>query len=249
MDAPGLVPRFDLTPAPVNPVSRMGTSPLLIDRTLYTGEILSADAVLFRFSGYLANIFPDWHTGVGRRRKTCFVTAGPINVDVTPVIHFVSTVGGIDEYWMPEGNGEPSWKRTNLKIDQRNVSRTNQALDGNLLKVIRMLKWWNATRNADRLKGIHLETMVIQLMAGRRFTGWSDTLRYLFDGLRAAVLQDCPDPTGLGPPLNSSLAVNDRAETATALAFASHVATRADQLAAQGETQQALLTWRYLFAL
>ena len=156
LEAPTVLGTTDGTPHPlVSQFSRPRT-PLTEDPTLRCGVHFSADAVLDRFAQYLALWFLGKPTGKGRAGKTCFVQFGPINIDLCPVILFKSTVGGIDEYWMPAGGGSPHWKRTNPKQDQAFLSSANQAHDGELLRLIRMMKWWNAKYNADRLKGIHL---------------------------------------------------------------------------------------------
>ena len=43
-------------------------------------------------------------------------------------------------YLIPDGNG--NWKKTDPRIDAANVTNLNQQHNGNILKVIRLAKYW-----------------------------------------------------------------------------------------------------------
>jgi hypothetical protein len=225
------------------------STPLLSDPALLLNGWTNADAVLNRIADWLAALYPKLESGVGTRRRTCFVKLSGVNVDVTPVIWFSPLTPGIDQYWMPEGGGSLSWKPTNPKQDRLNLSAANQAHDGALLKIIRAMKWWNARHNEGRLKGILLETLIVRLLEGQHLDGWANALHYLFANLPDGVLAQCADPTGLGLPLDSTLAYPDRIASAAALVDSGGFANKASEFAIDGNTPMALYTWRMLFPL
>jgi hypothetical protein len=249
MSAPGVRPSNNGVLLPFRAHSSSTTSPLVADPTLQVGNYISADAVLNRVAAYLAHWYPGDETGKGTRQKTCYVRRGGVNVDLTPVVWYSAEDVGIDQYWMPAGGGQVHWKPTNPKEDQRLLTAANQAHDGELLKVVRMMKWWNARRNYDRLKGIHLETIIVRQLVGKRLDGWANTLHYLFDTLRTSVMGPCPDPTGLGAPLDSTLQNPDRAISWTVLDTAYAQACAAMQAAERGDNGMCLRWWRAVFPL
>lgn len=249
LDAHGVSATNAGVPQPLVAHGRNPANLLNTDPAFRAGDLISAEAVVARFGLCLAVIYPDIETGVGERRKTCYVRYGGVNIDLCPVIWYSPIGQGIDQYWMPEGGGSQNWKTTNPKKDQENISAANGLLDGHLLKVVRILKWWNARHNDDRLKGIHLETMVAETLTRFGFAGWAPTLQYLFVALQVALQEECPNPTGLGTPLSASLPDEDRTASLAELAKAKRVADRASLQAEARDIPGALATWRLLFML
>lgn len=247
MNAPLVTARSGYTQLPLTAKYTSLGTPLTNDPSLKEDGFISADKVVTRLAQHLRLLFPDRETGTGGKRRTCYVKVGDVNVDVTPVVWFESTIGGIDQYWMPIGNGSYAWKGTNPKEDQRLLSAANQAHNGELLQIVRLMKWWNANQNGDRLKGIHLETMIRNELAGKELFGWADTIQYLFDRLKWTVQQSCPDPTELGDPLDTSLTSDSRAKSQLSLQAASGYADSAASAAIKGNDADCLKEWRKCF--
>jgi hypothetical protein len=247
MSAPGVRPNHDGVLLDMVAHYSEGETPLVRDGLLSVGNNLNANAILERIAAHLGVWFPDRDSGIGGSRKTCYLRVEEINIDLSPVIWYSPNGGGMDQYWMPAGNGQIHWKPTNPKEDQRNLTTANQAHNGELLKIVRMMKWWNANRNAGRLKGIHLETLIVNLLEGQQLDGWANALHYLFANLGAAVGGICPDPSGLGSPLDSSLSDTDRAASMASINAAYNAAFQASQLAAADYVPMALVQWRTIF--
>lgn len=246
MEAPLLTAVNGFQRLPLTSHYSMPSTPLTHDSNLKVGNLISADAVLDRFVNCLPLWFPDDQTGKGNAGKTAYVKRGGVNVDLSPVLWYASDVGGIDQYWMPAGHSV-SWKPTNPKEDQKFLSTANQAHDGDLLKIIRMMKWWNATFNDDRLKGIHLETMIVNAFQGKSILWWSDSLHYLFGVLSEQLQHSCPDPTGLSDPLDSSLSAQDRQGSRDALWASYILVDQAKALAEAEDIAGCLAKWRIVF--
>jgi hypothetical protein len=249
MDAPNMRMLQNGVELPLQSHYQASSTPLVSDPTLMLNGLTNADAVLNRIAKYLAAMYPGLESGVGTRRKTCFVKLSGVNVDVAPVTWYSPLAAGIDRYWMPAGGGSTFLKATNPRQDQLTLSAANQAHDGDLLKIIRAMKWWNARHNGGRLKGIHLETLIVRSLVGQHLDGWAKTLHYLFSSLTKAVQTECPDPTGLGLPLDSTLSPQDRTASVMALRVAHTFAYEASQSAVAGNNPLALANWRMLFPL
>lgn len=62
-------------------------------------------------------------------------------------------------YIIPDGNG--NWKKTDPRIDSDRLSRLNTAHEGNLLNVIRAIKYWNTRPTMPTMGSYLLENMML----------------------------------------------------------------------------------------
>ena len=81
------------------------------------------------------------------------------NFDLVPCFHTSPEYSGRTYYLIPDGQGE--WKKTDPSKDQDRVSTLNQRHDGNLLAVIRTIKFWNARPTMPSMGSYLLENMVL----------------------------------------------------------------------------------------
>ncbi len=63
------------------------------------------------------------------------------NFDVVPAFITKEDINGKSFYLIPDGKG--NWKKTDPRLDSERVSKLNTAHEGNLLNVIRAIKYWN----------------------------------------------------------------------------------------------------------
>ncbi|MDO8615440.1 MAG: hypothetical protein Q7T33_06845 [Dehalococcoidia bacterium] len=206
--------------------------PITDDPTLRLAGWVSADLVLQRVASGL-RLLPlvrqnGLAVGINDKRKCAYIKIGGVNVDVSPVV-WAKFTNTIDRYYMPMGQSSYAWKRTNPKEDQRRLSTQNQKQDGLLLPTIRMVKCWNEELNKGRLKGILLETIVEDgLSHSSSLVGLAQAVHLAFVNLQLALGRPpCPDPTRLGPPLDSHLSNEDRRVTIAAAAAADFHASQA----------------------
>lgn len=229
-------------------------NPLASNPVYRDGIWVSSHKMLFAFFLVLAmhasRIAPDAIVQFGRKGKNISVSCPEYpgaNFDLNFVVLGHHMCGGIDRYYLPEGHRSRWWRPTNPKEDQARISAMNQARDGKLLGTVRMLKEWNRRANEDRLKGIHLEVLVERALEtwvpDRPFA----TFRYLFNHLAAAVQGPCPDPTGLGPNLDSSLSAYYRRISVQALAGAAESMSWAGLYSDLGDDGAALAHLRQVF--
>jgi len=62
-------------------------------------------------------------------------------------------------YLIPDGKG--AWKASNPKIDQDRVSSINQKHSGNILQIIRTLKYWNRRASMSTIPSYLFETLIL----------------------------------------------------------------------------------------
>ena len=79
--------------------------------------------------------------------------------DIVPCFHTVVEDDGRAYYLIPNGKG--NWKKTDPLKDKEHVTSTNQAKDGRLLELVRLVKRWNKTKNFGLIPSYLLETMVV----------------------------------------------------------------------------------------
>lgn len=83
----------------------------------------------------------------------------PWNFDLVPC--FLTTKDRLNRnyYLIPDGQGH--WKKTDPRIDRNRVTDLNQLHDGNLLNVIRLMKYWNKRATMPSMSSYLIENMIL----------------------------------------------------------------------------------------
>jgi len=81
------------------------------------------------------------------------------NFDIVPCFYTTPDYSGKTYYVIPDGDG--NWKKTDPRIDRDKVSSINQAHDGNVLNVIRIMKYWNKRPTMPSMSSYLLESMIL----------------------------------------------------------------------------------------
>lgn len=81
------------------------------------------------------------------------------NFDLVPCFVTSENSYGVSYYLIPDGNGH--WKKTDPRIDRERVSRINQKHEGNILQVIRIMKYWNKRATMPSMSSYLLESMIL----------------------------------------------------------------------------------------
>lgn len=169
--------------------------------------------------------------------------------DIVPSVPVVDWAGKTTHYLIPNGTGQ--WTRTDPRRDQTTITSVNQQHQGNLLPLIRLIKYWNkASYAAPRIDSYYLETMLID---GFRYHYpiISSTLRShvpaAFQILAARVLVSCPDPKGLGPNLDMGIEWEKRQKIAEVARQRAQYAQWALEYEQRGDHRNAIKWWGYVF--
>lgn len=79
--------------------------------------------------------------------------------DIVPCFMTAVENDGRTYYLIPDGNG--AWMKTDPRIDKNRVTQINQAHEGNVLNVIRIIKYWNRRPTMPSMSSYLLEAMVL----------------------------------------------------------------------------------------
>ncbi len=85
---------------------------------------------------------------------------------------------GKNYYLIPDGKGH--WKKTDPRVDRNRVSEINVKNDGNVLNVIRAVKYWQRRPTMPTMSSYLLETMILDY-----YTNKTDCLKYIDMELQA----------------------------------------------------------------
>ena len=120
------------------------------------------------------------------------------NFDIVPCFYTKN-----DFYLIPNGTG--NWKKTDPRIDNERSSRINQKHNGNLLPLIRLIKYWNKHNSTFTIASYILECLILNRYERIEpsDTWWIDleferTLSYM----QSAILRNINDPKGIQGNLN-----------------------------------------------
>ena len=81
------------------------------------------------------------------------------NFDIVPCFLTAPEYTGRTYYLIPDGKG--NWKKTDPRIDRDRVTQVNQYHDGNILNLIRLMKYWNKRPTMPSMGSYLLENMIL----------------------------------------------------------------------------------------
>lgn len=145
--------RFEITV----PDSATNLKKLCNDNT----NILNSKKVINKFIANLKNIGQYRKAEIHRNQQaaTLNLISYDWNFDIVPC--FFTTEDSLRKtyYIIPDGNG--NWMKTDPRIDQQKVSDINQNHSGNVLNVIRIIKYWNKRPTMPSMQSYLLENMIL----------------------------------------------------------------------------------------
>ncbi|MFF7587638.1 hypothetical protein ACFZCK_09150 [Kitasatospora purpeofusca] len=173
---------------------------------------------------------------VGARGQAVrFFYVDGLSVDVAPVEKYTS-----GNYGIPDGSG--NWLTTNPVKHETYLTERNDAVSGDLKKIIRFAKKWNKA-HSSRLASFHLEMMVARTygtLGGNSRTA----LRLFFDyNLYNLSVQD---PAGFSGDLSSYLTQSNRDAVNDGLKAARDRADLALAAENRGDHREAIRLWRII---
>lgn len=167
-----------------------------------------------------------------------------ISVDVVPAF----SAG--DDYEIPDSDSG-KWIKTNPETHAAKATAAHQAFSKEWKGLVRMVKYWNNNPKHGTDKPIKpsflIEVMALECLYG----GWHGRFDYelqgLFSTLADRIMDEWPDPAGLGPPISNGMDAARKRRARELLQSASREATLAINHARQGRNGEALKTWRTVF--
>jgi hypothetical protein len=166
-----------------------------------------------------------------------------LSVDVVPAF----ATG--DDYEIPDTEtGE--WIKTNPKIHAEKATAAHQAFSNEWKGLVRMVKYWNNNpRHGEKpvKPSFLIEVMALECLYGDWQGRFDYELQSFFATLADRVIDEWPDPAGLGPPISDGMDAARKLRAQQLLAAASRDASMAIDHARNGRNGEALKAWRALF--
>lgn len=167
------------------------------------GSCLSSIKVVNRFVKHLQEI-PQYSCAEIKRNQeaaTLKLTSYPWNFDIVPCFFTKEDAFGNTFYLIPDGKG--NWKKTDPRKDKERTTRVNQERDGNVLKVIRAVKYWSKVKHMPNIGSYLLENMILDYYEANIATRWvdievKDVLYYISN----AIYYPVQDPKGIQGNIN-----------------------------------------------
>lgn len=183
-------------PAGVEPFSNL----------LQTGStyLLSSIKVVNRFVSYLNDI-PQYEKAEVKRNQeaaTLKLITYDWNFDIVPCFFTQADANGKTYYIIPDGKG--SWKKTDPTLDKARTTRVNQLRDGNVLNVIRAIKYWNKRPTMPSMGSYLIENMILDYYEYNEATQWIDwEVRKILWYIKSNIFHNVDDPKGIQGNINT----------------------------------------------
>lgn len=166
-----------------------------------------------------------------------------ISVDVVPAFEKGS------DFQIPD-NAKGEWIATNPKTHADKATAAHQAYASEWKGLVRMIKYWNNNpRHGEKpvKPSFLIEVMALECLFGGWGGSFDREVQAFFATLADRIMEDWPDPAGLGPPISDGMDTARRARARDLLLTASREATLAIDHVRRGRNGEALKAWRALF--
>lgn len=167
-------------------------------------ETISSIKILNKFKKSLESIYQYRSAEVNRRQEVILLNL--INkdwsFDIAPCFRTVEQYG-TNFYLIPNGTGD--WKKADPRIDKDRTAAINQQNGGNVLNVIRIVKYWNSRATMHTMGSYLLENIILDYYKYRTdCSSFVDlSLASIFSHISSAVYQVISDPKGFQGDLNT----------------------------------------------
>lgn len=181
---------------------------------------------------------------IHRRQEaaTLKLTSYEWNFDIVPA--FYTDTG---YYLIPDGQGD--WKATDPRIDQTRITETNQKYNGNVLQLVRTLKYWNKRPNMPTIPSYLFENIIINFCNSR--DSLSEYIDYnlinFWFYLKNAIYNSVSDPKGFAGNLNDlgseqKTRISEKANEAYGKGYEAYVYESQEK-----NQEKAINKWREIF--
>jgi hypothetical protein len=138
------------------------------------------------------------------------------------------------------------WIATNPKIHHEKATAKNEQCGAQWIPFVKMIKGWNREWGKPVRPSFLLEVMALDIVRPP-FRSFQDELGWFLATAADQIQNVWPDPAGLGPDVNSSMASHEKAVAADRLRDALAIAETAMELEESGKDRAAVEKWRELF--
>lgn len=126
------------------------------------------------------------------------------NFDIVPCFMTNEDIHGQSYYLIPDGEG--NWKKTDPRKDRKRVTNINQQHSGNILSVIRVMKYWNENAQMPNIPSYVLETIILDYYEAQlsKASSYVDVeIPNILYHISTAVINSVSDPKNIQGDINS----------------------------------------------
>lgn len=167
--------------------------------------------------------------------------------DIVPGFFTTPEADGRTFYIIPDGNGH--WIKTDPRIDQAHTTDVNQNHDGNVLNVIRLIKYWNRRATMPSMSSYLIECIVLRYYVNCESKASSfvdieivSMLKYIAN----AVLSEVQDPKKIQGDINI-LSWDERVKIFSRATSDAEKAVAARVAETNGNHRESINIWRDVF--
>jgi hypothetical protein len=123
--------------------------------------ILNSRKVINKFISALNNVPQYEKSEINRNQEAAILklVSYDWSFDIVPCFITSENIYGKTYYLIPDGSGD--WKKTDPRKDRERTQRVNQNHDGNVLNIIRILKYWNKRPTMPSMPSYLIENMIL----------------------------------------------------------------------------------------
>jgi hypothetical protein len=133
---------------------------------------------------------------------TLKLTSYTWNFDIIPCFFTTEDSNKKTYYIIPDGYG--NWKKTDPRIDKEKTTKINQDNNGKVLKVIRIMKYWNKRQTMRSMKSYLLENIILDYYKTHKASSYVDfEVVNILSYMTYAIYMDINDPKGLQGNINT----------------------------------------------
>lgn len=167
--------------------------------------------------------------------------------DIVPCFMTVVEANGRNYYLIPDGSG--NWKKTDPRIDRQRVKDVNSRHDGNVLTILRIIKYWNRRPTMPSMSSYLLETMVLDYYSAKTSTASQFVdleIPPILGYIATAVYSQVNDPKAIQGDLNQ-LSWDDRNKISARATSDKQKSDQARALEKTGDHKGSIQKWREVF--
>ncbi len=211
-------------------------------------QTISSVRVLNHFKNKLQTI-PQYQKADLKRNQeavTLQLTTKTWNFDIVPCFITQADVLGRSYYLIPDGCG--NWKKTDPRIDKARTTEINVKNNGNMLNVIRAVKYWQTTKALPSIGSYLLETLILNYYEHRTTCQqWVDLeLEGLFNHLSFYIRYSVNDHKNIQGDINN-LSYEAREKISQKFSSETLKVSEARELEKNNEHQKSINKWREIF--
>lgn len=218
----------------------------------YTNDdsnVLNSRKIINKFVSNLSNI-PQYRNAIIKRNleaATLDLYSYDWVFDIVPCFFTVPDVLNKTYYLIPDGNG--NWKKTDPLLDRERVTKVNTEHKGNILNIIRIMKYWNNRATMPSIGSYLLENMILDYYENKITSASSfvdlEIVNVLYE-IHQRIFQTINDPKKIQGNLNN-LSYDDKTKISNK-AYADYLkALEARDFEKEKEHKKAINKWIEIF--